>query len=78
MKEGFAPFKKLPIIRCECGAEILLIQQVDLMSKAINSHVEEHRARVSDPIKADAVAERIEDHLIKQVFEKIQVQSWNT
>ena len=78
MKEDFTPFKKLPVIKCECGAEILLIQQVDLMSKAINSHVEEHRTRVSDPIKADALARRIEDHLIKQVFEKIQVQSWNT
>ena len=74
MKENFTSFKKLPVIRCECGVEILLIQQVDLMSKAINSHVEEHRARVSDPIKADALAKRIEDHLIKQVFEKTQVQ----
>ncbi len=74
MKEGCGPFKKLPIIKCECGAEILLIQQVDLMGKAINSHVEEHRARVSDPIKAYALAKRIEDHLVKQVFEKIQLQ----
>lgn len=74
MNEGLVSFKKLPIIKCECGAEILLIQQVDLMGKAIDSHVEEHRARVSDPIKADALAKRIEDHLIKQVFEKIQAQ----
>lgn len=74
MNEGYVSFKKLPIIKCECGAEILLIQQVDLMGKAIDSHVEEHRARVSDPIKADALAKRIEDHLIKQVFEKIQAQ----
>ncbi len=73
MKEGCSPLKKLPIIKCECGAEILLIQQVDLMGKAIDSHVEEHRARVSDPIRADALAKRIEDHLIKQVFEKSQV-----
>jgi hypothetical protein len=74
MKEGCAPFKKLPTIKCECGAEILLIQQLDLMGQAINSHVEEHRARVSDPIKANALAKRIEDLLIKQVFEKIQLQ----
>jgi hypothetical protein len=74
MKEGYRPFKQLPIIKCECGAEILLVQQVDLMNKAINSHLEEHRARVSDPIKADALAKRIEEYLIKQIFEKIQVQ----
>ncbi len=74
MKESCVPFKKLPIITCECGVEILLIQQVDLMGKAIDSHVEEHRAGVSDPIKANALAKRIEDHLIKQVFEKTRVQ----
>jgi hypothetical protein len=74
MKEGCSTFKNLPVIKCECGAEILLIQQVELMGKAINSHIEEHRARVSDPIKADVLAKHIEDHLIKQVFEKIQVQ----
>jgi hypothetical protein len=72
IKEGCAPFKKMLIIKCECGAEILLIRQVDLMGKAINNHVEEHRAKISDPIKADVLAKRIEDHLVKQVFEKIQ------
>jgi hypothetical protein len=77
MKEGCGPFQNLPVIKCECGAEILLIRQVELMGKAINSHVEEHRARVSDSIKADVLAKRIEDHLIKQVFEKIQVQLSN-
>lgn len=74
MNEGCAPFKKLPIIKCECGAEILLIQQVELMGKAINSHVEEHRAKVSDAFRAEVLAKRIEDHLVKQVFEKVQVQ----
>jgi hypothetical protein len=74
VKEGYVPFKQLPIIKCECGAEILLIQQVDLMSKAINDHVEEHRAKVTDPIKANALKKRVEDHLIKQVFEKIPLQ----
>jgi len=78
MKKNCVHFNQLPVIRCECGAEILLIQQVDLMSKAINSHVEEHRAKISDPIKANAMAKRIEDHLIKQVFEKIQMQQWST
>ncbi len=78
MKESCAPFKNLPIIKCECGAEILLIPQVELMGKAINNHVEEHRARVSDPIKADVLAKRIEDLLIKAVFDKIQVLASNT
>ena len=48
------------------------------MGKAIDSHVEEHRAKISDPIKADVMAKRIEDLLIKDVFEKIQVLPSNT
>lgn len=59
----------LPIIRCVCGAEIPLVQQVELMGRAIDIHVEEHRERASDPVEAEAMARRIEDHLIKQVLE---------
>jgi hypothetical protein len=70
--EDCSNVKKLNKIKCECGAEIILIQQVGLMGKAIDNHVEEHRAKVSDPIKADALAKRIEDHLVKQVFEKLE------
>jgi hypothetical protein len=74
MEKGVTPLNKMPIIQCECGAQILLIQKLDLMGKAIDNHVEEHRTSVSDPIKANALAKHIEDLLIKQVFEKIQVQ----
>jgi hypothetical protein len=67
--------KNLPIITCECGAEILMIRQVDLMGRAIDTHVEEHRVRVSNPVEADAVTKRIEDHLIKQVLKKAAEES---
>jgi len=70
VKEVCMPFKKLPIIRCECGAEILLVNQVELMGRAIEFHVEEHRATVSDPIEAEAMCKHIEDYLIKQVLDK--------
>jgi hypothetical protein len=64
------PCKKLPVIKCECGVEILFVQQVELMGRAIEIHVEEHRATVSDPVEADAVSKHIEDYLIKQVLDK--------
>jgi len=63
--------KKLPIIRCECGAEILLINQVEVLGRTIDLHVEEHRAKVSDPVEAEAVAKRIEDYLVKQALNKV-------
>jgi hypothetical protein len=37
LKEG------LPIISCECGAEILVLPDLKAMNKAIKTHVIEHR-----------------------------------
>jgi len=63
--------KKLPTIRCECGAEILLTDQVEVLGRTIDLHVEEHRAKVSDPVEADAEAKHIEDYLVKQALNKV-------
>ena len=62
--------KKLPIIRCECGAEIILIDQVEVLGRALDIHVEEHRAKVSDPVEAETVAKNIEEYLVKQTLIK--------
>ena len=52
LKEG------LPIIRCECGAEILVLPDLKAMNKAIKTHVIEHRKKemrtdknLSTPVK---------------------------
>jgi hypothetical protein len=62
--------KKLPTIRCECGIEIVLINQVEVLGRSIDNHVEQHKAKVSDPVEADVVAKYIEDCLVKQVLDK--------
>ena len=33
---------RLPIIKCECGTEILLLPDLQAMNQAINTHVNEH------------------------------------
>ncbi|MCW4019115.1 MAG: hypothetical protein NWF00_10645 [Candidatus Bathyarchaeota archaeon] len=66
---------RLPIIKCECGAEILLVPDVSLMSHAIDDHVEKHRKLESDPDRAEAVAERVRTFLIKQVLKKAAAQT---
>jgi hypothetical protein len=45
------PFLKerLPIIKCECGAEILLLPDLKAMDRAINAHVAEHRKEGKNP-----------------------------
>ncbi len=37
--------KGLPIINCECGAEILVLPDVKAMNKAIKIHLAEHRKK---------------------------------
>src|SRR4030042_777292 len=38
--------ERLPIIKCECGAEILLLPDLQAMNRAIKAHVTEHRKKV--------------------------------
>ena len=60
----------LPIIKCSCGARILLVPNVKLMSTAIEAHVEEHKRKIKDPDKSEAEAERIRDDLIAKILDK--------
>lgn len=60
----------LPVIVCLCGAEILLIPNVQEMNKAIEAHVLEHTKKLKTAKEAEAEAERIRDDLIIKVLEK--------
>ncbi|MCW4029547.1 MAG: hypothetical protein NWE92_07870 [Candidatus Bathyarchaeota archaeon] len=62
--------KGLPMIRCHCGKEILVVPDVKLMSEAIDAHAEEHKKRIKDPKQAEEEAEHIRDELIAQLFDK--------
>ena len=59
-----------PLIICECGAEILLIPNLELMGQAIEAHIEEHKQMEPNKSKAETTAERIRTLLIAQVLEK--------
>jgi hypothetical protein len=60
----------LSAIKCLCGEIILVVPNVKLMSKAIQTHVAKHKQEVKDPKEAEAIAEHIRDNLIIQVLEK--------
>ena len=62
--------KRLPVVKCTCGVEILLVPNVKLMSEAIESHVEKHKKKIKDSKEAEAEADRVRDGLIKQVLDK--------
>ena len=61
----------LPLIECFCGAKILLVPDIKLMSKAIETHVQEHTKKIKGSQKdVDAEAERVRDDLIAKVLNK--------
>ena len=61
---------KLSLIKCECGAEILLIPDLKAMGIAIEEHAEQHKSKIADAEKAEAEADRIRNLLIMQVLLK--------
>jgi hypothetical protein len=60
----------LPVIKCSCGAEILLIPNVTKMNDAIEAHVLEHSKKLKNAKEAEAEAERVRSDLITKVLEK--------
>jgi hypothetical protein len=60
----------LPLLKCECGAEILVLPDLKVMNHAIEVHVSEHKKREKDPVKAAAIADRIREILIKQLLKR--------
>jgi hypothetical protein len=63
--------RQQPVITCSCGARILLIPNVKLMSEVIEAHVETHKLRVNDPAAAEVEGDQIRDELIAKVLERI-------
>ncbi|MGD6852030.1 MAG: hypothetical protein ACQCN6_08230 [Candidatus Bathyarchaeia archaeon] len=61
----------LPVIECGCGAQILVIPNVELMGKAIEAHVREHKEKAKGRREAEAEAERVREDLIEKVFSKV-------
>jgi hypothetical protein len=62
----------LPIVRCKCGAEFLLIPDLNEMSRIVEKHAQMHREKESDHTKAELVFAQIQNHLITEIFQRIR------
>ncbi len=69
-ESGHLPTGHLPTITCVCGAEILLIPDVKLMSKALQAHVDEHIRKLKNHKEAKLEAETLMDVLVTKVLQK--------
>ena len=61
---------ELPVIKCRCGAEILLVPNVEVMGEAIEAHAKEHMKKVVGRRAAKAEADLVRDDLVAQVLRK--------
>jgi hypothetical protein len=61
----------LPVVLCECGEEILVLPDIDEMSRCIEIHAIFHEKKEVDPKKAKAERKKIEEQLTRKVISKI-------
>ena len=60
----------MPIIRCTCGAEILLIPDINEMNNAIINHIKEHKKTALTKGKEGISPNKIERILVAQTLRK--------
>jgi hypothetical protein len=61
----------LPLIRCSCGAEILVLPSLERMNEAIENHVKKHERRLKAKRDKEVEAQLIREFLSAQMFERL-------
>ncbi len=62
-------------IQCECGIDIIVVSDLVVMSKVIETHVEEHLKGINDPALAAREADRLWDLLTAALFDYILIET---
>jgi len=63
--------KKIGVIFCECGEEILVLPDLEEMARCIQSHAEMHKLNQISKSNGKKEYERIEEQLTQKVLLKI-------
>lgn len=64
----------MPLIRCLCGAKILLIPDMRAMSRAVENHVDEHIRMNQKTKKSYIPPVKVRKILVEQILEKASEQ----
>ena len=62
--------KTSPLIRCDCGFEILSVPDLKAMGMAIEAHAAKHAKKEKDPKKAAFEEARIQNLLTAQALDR--------
>jgi hypothetical protein len=60
--------RKMPIIVCECGQEILVIPDLKEMARCIEAHASSHLEKEMNHCESEAEFNRIEEQLTQKVL----------
>ena len=69
--------QKLSLVVCECGFKIPLVPDLDEMARSIEAHTATHDKNETDPEKAEAERNRIEELLTQKVLTSIGKKNHN-
>ncbi len=58
-KQFMAPPRKMPIVTCSCGKQILIVPDLAEMNRSIKVHLVEHKKLTGQTITEDEMAELI-------------------
>ncbi|MGA2385511.1 MAG: hypothetical protein ABSG33_03145 [Candidatus Bathyarchaeia archaeon] len=67
--------ERLPTIKCECGAEILLLPDLQAMNRAIKAHTAEHRKKKRSEQSNVIASSNISKLLSQLLLVKISAQN---
>ena len=67
--------ERLPIINCECGAEILVVPDLQAMNRAIKTHAAQHRKKTRNTQKNVITSSKISQLLSQLLLIKISKQN---
>jgi hypothetical protein len=58
-KQLMAPPRKMPIVTCSCGKQILIVPDLTEMNRSIKVHLVEHKKLTGQDITEDEMAELV-------------------
>jgi hypothetical protein len=68
--------KRMPIVRCACGSEILVVPDLRAMNRAIKNHVAEHKQAGDSSDRLASLTEFLTERVL-MVSSKIELPTVN-
>jgi hypothetical protein len=60
--------KAMPLIRCKCGCQILVVPDLKAMNRAIRQHLKKHFDKSKGLPKASPAMDSLEQFLVEQII----------